>query len=57
MAAKEAHFQGEVAKAKMPGALGWEPTVNFKELVAMMVAAEVARVGLSGNEWRVTAAD
>jgi GDPmannose 4,6-dehydratase len=34
--------RGDAAKARL--ALGWEPTVSFGELVAMMVDAEVARV-------------
>ena len=39
------HLIGDASKAKQ--ALGWEPTVSFEQLVAMMVDADVAR--LSGT--------
>jgi GDPmannose 4,6-dehydratase len=40
---------GDPAKAKQ--ALGWEPSVNFKELVNLMVEADLAALGLtSPNE-------
>jgi GDPmannose 4,6-dehydratase len=39
--------RGDATKARL--ALGWEPTVSFGELVAMMVAAEVGRVRAPGD--------
>jgi GDPmannose 4,6-dehydratase len=37
------HLIGNPAKAK--AVLGWEPKVNFKQLVEMMVDADVERLG------------
>lgn len=39
---------GDASKAK--GALGWEPKVSFKELVRLMVDADVAMVGQQEHE-------
>jgi GDPmannose 4,6-dehydratase len=36
------HLVGDASKAK--AALGWEPTVSFERLIAMMVEADVARL-------------
>jgi GDPmannose 4,6-dehydratase len=42
-------LRGDASKARR--VLGWEPTVGFSELVAMMVDADLARVGrLASNE-------
>ena len=40
------HLIGNPAKAKR--VLGWEPKVDFKQLVEMMVDADMERVGVSG---------
>ena len=41
------HLIGDAAKAKQ--AFGWQPTVSFERLVAMMVDADIARLsGPSG---------
>jgi len=36
------HLIGDATKAKQ--VLGWEPTVNFEQLIAMMVDADIARL-------------
>jgi GDPmannose 4,6-dehydratase len=36
------HLIGDASLARKK--LGWEPTVNFEQLVAMMVDADVARL-------------
>jgi GDPmannose 4,6-dehydratase len=43
------HLIGDASKARL--ALGWEPTVSFEQLIAMMVDADIAR--LSGAPERV----
>ena len=42
------HLIGNPAKAKR--VLGWEPEVDFKQLVEMMVDADMER--LAGSSWR-----
>jgi GDPmannose 4,6-dehydratase len=50
------HLIGDASKART--VLGWEPKVNFRELIGMMVDADLARldagrpVAAVGRNWR-----
>ncbi len=41
------HLRGDASKAKRE--LGWEPEVEFEQLVEMMVDADLERIGLKGE--------
>ena len=41
-------LRGDYSKAKKK--LGWQPTVNFEELVKMMVKADLERIKKEGAE-------
>ena len=41
------HLIGDATKARR--VLGWTPTVNFEQLIAMMVDADIARLAPSAR--------